>query len=370
MAMMTMTSKAFAQRNGGFTLIEILISVVIGLLGIVVMFQVLTLWDSLKRTTSAGSDAQISGTVAMFALERDIKPSGMGFGKGVDGLPVPSLGCTVSVKSPPASIASFLLVPVRIINGAAGAPDQIVTLSGNSSLFVSTQKFKDSLNISKTIDGSYGGFKVGDVVVAGGATAAAACELLEVSDVTTPGVIKHTNIAAAPRFNTAPVQIASPSSGFLYNLGPLPQRNVWSILNEKLRRQESLSAVDTEVSDNVIDLQAQYGIDTNNNGRIDDDGSVALCTAVNEWCDVDPADWNRLIAVRAALLTRSQQFEKTEVTDGGAGTAPAPSWAGGAFTMANIVGAAGDVANWKRYRYRVYEKVIPLRNMVWGWEPP
>ena len=23
-------------------------------------------------------------------------------------------------------------------------------------------------------------------------------------------------------------------------------------------------------------------------------------------------------------------------------------------------------ANWKRYRYRVYEKVIPLRNMVWG----
>lgn len=361
MAKMTMTSRAFAQRHGGFTLIEILISVVIGLLGIVVMFQVLTLWDSLKRTTAAGSDAQISGTVAMFALERDIKPAGMGFGKGADGLPVPSLGCKVSAKSPQAfsAVAAspdfFSLVPVRIIDGAAGAPDQIVTVSGNSSLFVSTQKFKDSTASTKTIDGSYGGFKVGDVVVAGGATAAADCQLLEVSDVATPGVIGH---ATALRFNPAPAAIAA-TSGFLYNLGPLPQRNVWSIQNEKLYRQDSLySAADTEVADNVIDLQAQYGVDSAAGGGTADDGILVD----GDWTATEPAaaDWKRVIAIRVALLTRSQQFEKTQVTPA------APSWAGGAFTMANIAGAAGDVADWQRYRYRVYEKVIPLRNMVWG----
>jgi type IV pilus assembly protein PilW len=27
---------------------------------------------------------------------------------------------------------------------------------------------------------------------------------------------------------------------------------------------------------------------------------------------------------------------------------------------------AGSADNWRYYRYRVYEKVIPLRNMIWG----
>lgn len=357
-----MTPKPLMYQSKGFTLIEVLIGVVIGLLGIVVMFQMLSMWDSLKRTTAAGSDAQIAGTVAMASLERDLRPAGMGFGKGVDNTPVPSMGCTVSAKGP---TASFLLAPVRIVFGAGGAPDQIITLYGNSTLFVSTQKFKSSTADSKTVDGSHGGFKVGDVVVAGGATAAVACELFEVSDVTTAvGTLKYSGL----RFNPAPA-LTPATSGFLYNLGPMPQRNVWSIVNEKLYRQDSLyAAAAVEVADNVIDLQAQYGTDTNEDGRVADDGTTTLCTVTNEWCDAAPANWTHVIAVRFALLSRSQQFEKIEVTDGGAGTAPAPTWAGGDFTMTAVAGAAGDVANWKRYRYRVYEKVIPLRNMVWGGE--
>jgi len=367
--MAAMTPDIPARRNRGFTLVEVMISMVIGLVGIIAMFQVLGLWDSLKRTTAAGSDAQIAGTVAMFALERDLRPAGMGFGSGVDGNAVPPLGCKVSAKGPtvfsadPGSPDYFSLAPVRIINGAAGAPDQIVTLYGNSSLFVSAQKYKASTATSKTIDGSYGGFQVGDVVVAGGADQTVGCELLEISDVaTTPGVIGH---AAPSQFNPAPTAISA-ASGFLYDLGPRPQRNVWSIRNGKLYRQDSLySATAAEVADNIIDLQAQYGVDGAAGGGAADDGVLVA----GDWTNVAPvtaAGWKRVLAVRVALLSRSQQFEKTQVTDAGAGTAPAPSWAGGAFVMANIPGANGDAADWKRYRYRVYEKVIPLRNMVWG----
>lgn len=351
-----MNSSFFRHRSAGFTLIEILVSMVIGLLGIVVMFQVLSVWESLKRTTSAGSDAQIAGTAALFSLERDLRPAGMGFGRGVDGTAVPSLGCTVSAKAP---VASFVLAPVIIVDGASGAPDQIIALYGNSSLYVSTQKFKASTSSAKTVDGSYGGFRAGDVVVVGGANAGVACELLEVASVATPGELGH---ATALRFNPAPVQTAL-ASGFLYNLGPLPQRNVWSIQNGRLMRQDSLySAAAREVADNVIDLQAQYGIDgfgggNATDGRLED----------GDWTATAPANWSRVLAIRIALLSRSQQFEKMEVTDGGAGTAPAPAWAGGAFDMSDsLTGASGDAANWKRYRYRVYEKVIPLRNMVWG----
>ncbi len=365
--MKPMPSKPLMRRNKGFTLVEILVSLVIGLLGIIVMFQVLALWESLKRTTSAGSDAQIAGTVAMFGLGRDLRVAGMGFSRGADGTAVPSLGCAVKAKGP---AASFSLIPVQIVNGAGGAPDQIVTLSGNSSLYVSTQKYKSSTASTKVVDGSYGGFKVGDVVVAGGATSAVDCELFEVADVATPGVLGH---ATALRFNAAPTAITA-AAGFLYNLGPLPQRNVWSIAgvnSDKLFRLDSLyTATPVEVAEGIIDLQAQYGIDgfgptsvatvaLQNDGKLEDD----------DWTTTAPATaagWSKVIAIRVALLSRSSQFEKTEVTDGGAGTALAPAWTGGAFTMNAVENATGDAANWKRYRYRVYEQVIPLRNVVWG----
>ena len=346
---MNTTFAQIEHRNAGFTLIEILISVVIGMLGIIVMFQVLTLWDSLKRTTAAGSDAQIAGTVAMFSLERDLRPAGMGFGRGVDGNAVPSMGCTVSAAAP--APASFLLAPVRIVHGATGVPDQIVSIYGNSTLFVSARKFKASSSTTKTVDGSDGGFQVGDWMIAGGAAATDPCALVQIT-ASALGVLTHTAGAAV-----------TATSGFLYDLGTVPQRNVWAVQSGKLIRQDSLAGVTTEVADNVIDMQAQYGIDTNDDGQIADDGTSTLCTATNEWCATNPVNWRQVLAVRVALLSRSQQFEKIEVTP------VAPNWAGGTFDMVNstaLTGATGDVANWKRYRYRVYEKVIPLRNMVWG----
>lgn len=346
----------------GFSLVELLVSVVIGMLGIVVMFQVLSLWDSMKRTTAAGSDAQVSGAVAMHNLERDIRPAGLGFGKGAQPGAAESIGCKVSAKKMAPAVAAFSsdttsadyfsLVPVRIINGASGAADTVIVLYGNSSLFVSTQKFKASTTTTKTIDGSSGGFKVGDVVIAGGTGGAVDCEMLEVSSMAVAGVVGH---ATALRFNAAPVPTAL-TSGFLYNLGPLPQRSVWRIQNEKLYRLDSLySDTAVEIADNIINLQAQYGVDGAGGGNATDGVLEA-----GDWTDTAPANWAKLLAIRIALLSRSQQFEKTEVT------ASQPAWSAGAFTMSDIPGASGDAANWKRYRYRVYEQVIPLRNMIWG----
>jgi type IV pilus assembly protein PilW len=69
-----------------------------------------------------------------------------------------------------------------------------------------------------------------------------------------------------------------------------------------------------------------------------------------------------------ALLTRSQQFEKDYVASA------VPSWWVGDFTMFNIDGTTGAAPtaaltnspnDWRGYRYRVYEKIIPLRNIIW-----
>jgi type IV pilus assembly protein PilW len=51
-----------------------------------------------------------------------------------------------------------------------------------------------------------------------------------------------------------------------------------------------------------------------------------------------------------------------------AGAVNAPGWqlaqADGALASSGI--SLAHLPNWKCYRYRVYETVVPLRNVVWG----
>src|SRR5690348_4873340 len=106
------------RSQRGFSLIEIMVGVAIGMIGIVVIFQALSVWESRKRTTSSGSDAQVAGTLAMFNLERDVRLAGYGFGMSS------LLGCTVSAYDTSRATPSFTfgLYPVQIVQGAAGAP--------------------------------------------------------------------------------------------------------------------------------------------------------------------------------------------------------------------------------------------------------
>ena len=95
------------------------------------------------------------------------------------------------------------------------------------------------------------------------------------------------------------------------------------------------------------------------------------------------ADWRRVLAIRVAVLVRSRQFETSR--DAGASSAGGavtktinnPYYFGDSvnrkFLMTNVDGSADSYSdtdanpnNWRYYRYRVYERVIPLRNMLWG----
>src|SRR4051812_48795150 len=77
----------------GFTLIEVMVGVLIGMIAIIVIFQVFQVSDARKRTTSQGSDAQIAGTVAMFAVERDLRLAGYGFGASASPVGGNLMGC-------------------------------------------------------------------------------------------------------------------------------------------------------------------------------------------------------------------------------------------------------------------------------------
>ena len=391
------------NHQAGISLIEILIGVTIGLIGILMMYQLTENWSIRKRTTAAGSDAQASGSIGSYRLTDDIRQAGYGFGTAGT-----KIGCSISAYddagiSPRATVnlLSFLMVPVVIQNGTTGnpnGPDSLSIFYGNGTTLSSSHRYTDStLTTKKTAtQGPRTGIHRGDVVIVSPDTAN--CGLVRITDNTNSDglTIEHANANSTytdetgagnqTRYNNPAGYlgaIAPGSVGTIYNVGDSPKLNMWRVSGRVLQECNYLDAdcLDPSVpwnniAEGIIDLQAQYGLDTDNNYIVD------------KWVDPDAPTttlpgavplpggvlWSRLRAVRVALLARSQEYEKTAVTL----TAPLTGWVDAAnhnvpFTMYNVDGSPAvpdDTPNdWRHYRYRLYTTTIPLRNMVWGTMP-
>lgn len=386
---MNVTSPLPTRRGQqGFSLVEIMVGIVVGMVGLLVIYKTLSVWDTHTRTTTSGGDAQVAGTLAMYNLERDIKLAGMGFGTADPQV----MGCTVTgFDSGTGRVLSFPLYPVQIAaSGPAGSPDSISVLSGNSSFFVSAEPFTFSSATTKKLTRREG-FRRGDLaVVAGNPTglpATADCQLVQITDNTDPDgfTVSHNTgtyvpdpaysaaTAASAAFNAGGGTGATFSSGTMYNLGPSPELNLWQITGRVLSRAGYIHGTPSfEISEGIINMKAQYGVDADGDNKIAD----------SEWVTTTPVDWTRVRAIRVAILVRSSQFEKPPADSASATavavtrTANTPAWAGGTFLMTSVDGTADTFSdtdavpnNWRFYRYRVYEKVIPLRNMIWGTSP-
>ena len=66
------------RRHAGFTLIELMVGVVLGMLTVVIIANVFATAEGQKRTTTSGSDAQVAGSLALHALQRDVRMAGYG----------------------------------------------------------------------------------------------------------------------------------------------------------------------------------------------------------------------------------------------------------------------------------------------------
>lgn len=100
------------KANTGFSLVEVMVGVVIAMLGIIIIFQVFSVSEGIKRTTTSGGDALQNGASALLAMERSLKEAGYGIFSSTNLAPLPT---------DPLGTA-----PVVITAGAANASDSIV----------------------------------------------------------------------------------------------------------------------------------------------------------------------------------------------------------------------------------------------------
>ena len=366
------------RRSAGFNLLELMIGSAIGTVATLVIANVLLVAEGQRRSVTAGSDAQVNGSLSLYSIQRDVQMAGYGLSWLI------SLGCEIRAKRDGVSF-SWTLTPVLITDGADGAPDSITVLASASDTYSAPVRVvadhpPEAANffVNTTI-----GVREGDLMLAVPPVIDADnwCSVFNVTGLGGAGgggggggqgqgqnQVLHAPGNDGP-WNQPGGQTIFPDAGypagsFLVNLGPMVNRTYSVSAGNALR----LTGLDTangtittrDLFPGIVNLQAYYGLDTDADGTVD--RYTATTPATN-------AAWRQLVAVRMAIVARSEQFEKEDVT-----FADRP-WDVGTAVPVDGSASCGDsrcvtlkvshLSEWKRYRYKIFDVVVPVRNMLW-----
>ena len=349
--------------QSGFSLIEILVGMAIGLIGIVLINQAQIVFEGYKRSTAGAGESQVNGALALYAIERDLRMAGAGVAHSQ------AFNCTyiqwyyngTSSQPPTArSLPELYMPPVRIITGT-GVPDQIYILASSATdrVMPGTLNQGASTFVSDlAVDNPYG-YAANDFIAIQTGTS---CYMGRVvADPSTTGNrLRHDNSTGSLYNPPAGGSFPGISSGSLiFNLGSAPMMRTYAISSNNLLATDALDIVtggtaDT-VANDIVDLRAQYGMDDGSGGGTANDGVVDQFTTTTPTTAVG---WQQVLAIRIGVLARSQAYQRPD-PPGSACTATtaAPTWTGGTFTTPETIPSC--------YRYSVFETVVPLRNMIW-----
>jgi type IV pilus assembly protein PilW len=367
--LMNLYNKKENRRQSGFTLIELMVGLTIGMLATVVIMQVLSVFEAQKRTTTGAADAQTNGGIALYTITRDLQMAGWGMHPVGDPLATTAsatafspLSCGTLTVDGAAGIDPGVLFPVMIADGGA-ASDSITIRYGDSMKggFPSTITIPagNPVTVSNNL-----GCQVNDRAL-----------LVAIDTSTNPisqpcALTNVTGITGTTQITLANTTLATPDV-HLACLGTWIERtySVSSVNNVNTMLQNGVA----NVAD-VVNIQAQYGI-----------SNTPSSNQVVQWVDASGAwvapsvDNRKLIkAIRIAVIARNSKKEPVNVTDACSSTttaaptglcawdatdanpqiaSPAP-----AITLNNDP----DGTSWRHYRYRVFETIIPLRNIIWS----
>lgn len=365
-------------RHRGFSLIEVLVAMLIGMIATIVIFQVFEVSERQKRTTTGTSDAQGNGAISISAMQRDLEAAGWGLQLGSFATKTTSSGCDIMFTYDATTGGAIdghggtsLLQTVSIADGGTG-PDAVTIQYydrpenpsfsfGVAALYQDMTAPTDPLVLT-----SGAGCSAGSLILVANDTN---CSLMQVSAMGTNAMgkieIKH-DAGGGLRYNTpTPAPWPHYNTKASVQCFPAFYQRTYSVANRELlvtdfsvpRTVPPNSAPATNsIASGIMDLQAEYGI-------------RAAPTAAIRWVNATAlpptaANLRMIVAVRIALVARNSEYQKpaSGSTDCDA-TTPAmvgewSSWAN--FDTTNYPG------DWQCYRYKEFETVIPLRNAIWA----
>lgn len=398
------------RANQGFSLIELMVAVVIGLIGTMVMFQVFAVSESQKRTTVSGGDSQQNGAIALYTMERHLRSAGHGLA-GLIRLGQPAYGWDTAAN---AAEPTRYFRPVLITPGVDSDAVQI-NYSNFSGVGLPTRLGTDWNPSSTavpnriTLDNTMG-FGQGDILVVCTSSdpltswATQTCIQTQITDVlagevqvnAAPDTITRAGEVYLPNYNP-PTGFSGPLAASVavdgkaipipyvagtaedklavaYNIGWNPVSKTFRVQDGRLLEVD-LGETPQEFADGIAAVRAQYGLDLDGNGSVDvwvnprgnTGNPISSFTPNHALFDITSAStigasWALVVAVRVGVVTRSGMLEKEVVES----RATIPMWTntgGGSASGPSFTVPSGDGSH---YRYQVFETIVPFRNTLWS----
>lgn len=350
-----------------------MVGLAIGMLATMVILQVMSVFEAQKRTTTGTADAQTNGSIALYTIGRELQMAGYPL------LPVTNspLECTSLTAFGAASNVNALS-PVSITNGVAVAgvssASDTITLRYGTSLMGGVPTQTTALPIASAASlapardvtvASNLGCQVNDIILITSGTACTMSNVVAVPGTTTVTFADPT-LAAPTAAATTITATAAIAGANLACLGVWNQVT-FAVNNGNMDRSGAPNVV------GIVNIQAQYGI-----------SAAANSNQVTQWVDASGATWaaptvadrNRIKAIRIAIVARNAKMEPAAVTTACSSTTAAnptglcawdaTSAAPATASPAPTIDLSDGDPNWARYRYRVFETIIPLRNVIWS----
>jgi type IV pilus assembly protein PilW len=348
----------------GFSLVELMVGMVIGLLATLVITQVFSAYEGQKRSTSGSADAQTNGTIALMNLQSNIQMAGYGLPMPMANLDNSSLDCSLIADFDPdsnvATANSTNLFPIEIQDGGA-ASDTVTVRYSTTAAGAVPVVITDPTNATVSP-----GMNVANNIGCGGERTAADYTNLytgkfNLALITRGSTCGFATITERPqtvsgisklRINSVPASL-----GALAVNDTITCMGDWEDYTFDVNSNE-LRLNGQPIVSEVVKLEAQYGVSATPDSNVVAawvDGSGAT------WAAPSVANRNRIKAVRLAVVLRNGLKEKTQVT-----TAAPVAWLDSGTTQVGIDVSA--LPDWQYYRYRVFSTTVPLRNMLWSRE--
>jgi type IV pilus assembly protein PilW len=390
-----------SSNNAGFSLIELLVSMVIGLVVTLAITSVLIRTEGSKRSTTSVNDINQTGAFSTYVLDRAIRSAGSGFSQSWP----TSFGCQVDVRQGttqilpiPAAISASSafagvttttlatrLAPVIIGKGLADAGvqvrgDVLMVMAGTAGAAeTGTPSAPNagtaSIALSNTLNYRSTG---GDMVLLADPSNPAACMVEQVSSTTASSLslggtyYTGTSVGSATGMSLGTLGATTVIMQLGKDVDNPPQFQLFGVGdNSTLVSMDLLKPIagvpDVSLADGVVEMRALYGI-----------ANGPTYTTLDSWVDPATVGWTadvltngsatsrvklrQIVAIRLGLILRTSLQERPQDWQLPTGTTLTLfSDLGTTLQQTRALSSTNGDLN---YRYRTVEVTIPLRNVL------
>lgn len=345
------------RSSAGFGLIELMVGVVIALLTMLAVHRVVIASETTRRSAQSDAEAQQIAQFALARLSFDVANAGAGIVTAARALAAcPATGDFTAMTRPIAAIITS--------GGAPDVPDSVVVryAVGNATVlparFAAAAPSGASFALRTTM-----GFAAGDQIII--SDRRGACARTTVTATRGPAggtlTVNHDIVAAE-----------MPSDAIALDIGSASR----TVATRYDVSAGTLRATDLQGGDapnplvsNVVNFKVQYGLDTNGDGALDTWAEATTAGGAGDWSPnavlrATAESLARVKALRVGIIVRGEQFDRAATRSfdwvlfdcEGVDKSTCPGRLAGSI-------AASARGGW---HYRVYETVIPSRNLIWN----